>query len=123
MWYDARMARLRLWLPVLLWAGLIFWLSALPDVGPRANTWPKWLLRKGGHVFEYAVLSALMRRALPASGGGGNILLAVLYAGTDEWHQTFVPGREGRWTDVGIDALGAALGSRLWGRSRQEPQR
>lgn len=37
-------------------------------------------------------------------------LLAVLYAATDEIHQTFVPGRSGRVTDVLIDAAGAAVG-------------
>ena len=34
---------------------------------------------------------------------------AVLFALSDEWHQTFVPGRDGCVRDVGIDVVGAAL--------------
>jgi VanZ family protein len=35
-------------------------------------------------------------------------LVALAYAGSDEWHQLFVPGRHGSFRDVAIDALGIA---------------
>jgi VanZ family protein len=40
--------------------------------------------------------------------------MAVLYAITDEFHQTFTPGRNASITDVGIDAVGAILGVLVW---------
>jgi VanZ family protein len=40
-------------------------------------------------------------------------VIALLYAFSDEWHQSFVPGREGALRDVGIDALGV-IGVSLW---------
>ena len=47
---------------------------------------------------------------------GGAFVLSLLYAISDELHQTFVPGRSGRLTDVGFDSLGAllALGLVWW---------
>ncbi|MBQ2953321.1 MAG: VanZ family protein [Clostridia bacterium] len=71
------------------------------------------LLRKGAHLLEYALLGALIHlllRAYGAQRGWVAILIATLYAATDEFHQTLVPGRLGTPTDVMIDALGAAAG-------------
>ena len=37
--------------------------------------------------------------------------LAIFYALTDEWHQSFVPGRTGHWQDaIIIDGIGVILG-------------
>jgi VanZ family protein len=36
-------------------------------------------------------------------------IVAFLYAAGDEYHQTFVPGRGGKWTDVAIDSIGITL--------------
>ena len=102
---------LRLWLPVLAWAAVIFALSSFPGLGTGLGTWDL-LLRKLAHVGEYAVLGALLLRALgrpwPAAA------LGVAYAVTDELHQRFVPGRLGSPRDVAIDAFGVALGIWLW---------
>lgn len=54
-------------------------------------------------------LSTLRKAALVAWGA------ATLYAATDEFHQLFVPGRAGLFTDVLIDATGAAIGLLLAG--------
>lgn len=68
---------------------------------------------------EYVVLTALLFRALRlhVARRGHALLIAVLiamsYAFSDEWHQTFVPGHEGSLRDVGIDALGIA-GVSIW---------
>ena len=74
-------------------------------------------VRKAAHLAEYAVFAALLcasskepqfpwrpRRVL------GCFLIAVVYSLTDEYHQSFVPGRNASLTDCGIDAIGAALG-------------
>jgi VanZ family protein len=112
----AAVARLLwLWLPVVAWAGLIFALSSIPTLGTGLGTWDL-VLRKLGHAAEFAVLAALLLRALgrelPA------FLLAVAYAATDELHQHFVEGRNASPLDIGIDAAGAAIGLALLGRRR-----
>jgi VanZ family protein len=104
------------WLPVVLWAGLIFGLSAVPDLGTGLGTWDL-VLRKIAHFCEYAVLGALLLRALgrqaPAVAAG------IAYAATDELHQHFVRGRHAALRDVAIDAAGVLTGvllleSRRW---------
>jgi VanZ family protein len=43
-----------------------------------------------------------------------SLCLATLFAMTDEYHQSFVPGRNPRWADVGIDTIGGTVGMLLW---------
>ncbi|MCC7032400.1 MAG: VanZ family protein [Acidobacteria bacterium] len=81
---------------------------------PGASLTPDWVQ----HGVAYAGLSLVSLRATAGgrwSGvGGGSVLLAwgiaVLYGVSDEWHQSFVPGRMADVRDVIADALGAALG-------------
>ena len=104
---------LRLWLPVVAWAALIFGLSSVSDLGTGLGTWDL-VLRKLAHAGEFAVLGALLLRATGsarAAFAGG-----VAYAVSDELHQHFVPGRVGSPLDVAIDAVGVALGVLLWRR-------
>ena len=111
---------LLLWLPVVLWAGLIFGLSSIPDLGTGLGGWDT-ALRKIAHFCEYAVLGVLLLRAL------GRELLAIpagiAYAATDELHQHFVAGRHAAVRDVAIDAAGVLAGvlllqSRAWSARR-----
>jgi VanZ family protein len=95
------------WLPVVMWAAVIFALSSFPSLDSGLGTWDL-ALRKAAHVGEYAVLGALLARAIGRSLPA--FLVAVAYAASDELHQHFVPGRTGTVVDTGIDALGAALG-------------
>ena len=88
---------LSLWLPVVAWAAVIFALSSIPSLGTGLGTWDL-LLRKLAHAAEYAVLGALLVRALGRAALA--VAAGVLYAVTDEVHQTFVPGREGAVLDV-----------------------
>jgi VanZ family protein len=71
---------------------------------------------KSWHAIEYAILTTLGWRALTAHTGwpirgcaAAAWGCAVLFAASDEWHQTFVPGRGGNLLDVGIDTLGASV--------------
>ena len=57
---------LRLWAPVVLWAAVIFAISSVPDLGTGLGTWDL-VLRKLAHAGEFAVLGALLLRALRAS--------------------------------------------------------
>jgi VanZ family protein len=97
---------LTVWLPVLLWAGLIFTLSSIPSLHSGLGT-GDLILRKCAHVTEYAILTFLLRRALAAPWAAG---AAFLYACSDEFHQSFVLGREGRPRDVAIDSIGIVIG-------------
>ena len=118
---------LRYWLPVFAWAGLIFALSSIPSLESGLPKAGDLVLRKLGHMIEYAVLALLLHRALrahslaPRRALTSAAVLALLYAVLDEYHQSFVPGREGSPRDVLIDALG--IGSALyllpWWRSRR----
>ncbi|GKS09147.1 hypothetical protein YDYSY3_01470 [Paenibacillus chitinolyticus] len=75
----------------------------------------EFIIRKAGHVSEFALLAFLWIRTLLAMKrpfwtawlAGG--FLAVLYAASDEWHQSFVPGRTGHAIDVGMDSVGVLL--------------
>ncbi|MEX2210401.1 MAG: VanZ family protein [Gaiellaceae bacterium] len=94
------------WLPVVAWAGIIFGLSSIPGLATEFGVWDL-VLRKLAHFAEYAVLGFLLVRAsaaLPA------FALGVLYAVSDEFHQSFVAGREGAARDVAIDAAGVLAG-------------
>jgi VanZ family protein len=105
---------LRLWLPVALWAALIFVLSSIPDLGTGLGGWDT-LLRKLAHAGEYAVLGALLLRAVASIPVA--VFLGVLYAVSDEIHQAFVPGRLGSPVDVAIDTVGVLCGVALWHRA------
>lgn len=115
---------LALWGPVLLVAGAILTVSHMssPPSPPGA---PDWLL----HGIEYGALGLFLSRALAGgwrgrlSGRGAvlTLLLGVLYGASDEWHQSFVPGRDSSARDVLADGAGTLLGigvtvvaARLW---------
>ena len=119
------------WLPVILWMGLIFAMSTglgsaehtsrfvgpflhwlLPQAPPETIATLHFLIRKAGHFTEYAILALLLRRAIGHDGlkpFGLALLVAATYAATDEFHQSFVPGRTPARGDVLIDTSGALV--------------
>jgi VanZ family protein len=130
---------LKFWLPVLLWMALIFTASSDSHSSARSWNLVEpilhWLfpvmsqphiedihlfIRKCAHLTEYAILALLLWRALHVSKNklpawswpkvGGTLLLVFLYAATDEFHQSFVPTRTARVSDVFIDTAGGAIG-------------
>lgn len=106
---------LRFVLLALAWMAVIFGLSAQPkNEIPVFGAWDL-LVKKGGHMLEYAVLAWLWHRAWGQRSTWLAWGLAVVYAASDEFHQSFVPGRHAQWADVGVDAVGAALGLGLAG--------
>lgn len=107
-----------LWLPVLLWAGLIFYLSSLPNLAVGEGAVDFWT-RKPAHILEFGLLFVLIFRAIKESFGAGwrfwelNLGVGVwtfLYAISDEIHQAMVPTREGKIEDLGFDLLGILAG-------------
>jgi VanZ family protein len=111
-------SRARVWVPVVLWAGLIFGLSSIPSLASGLGTWDD-VLRKLAHAGEFAVLGAFLQRATASAPVA--ILLGSAYAATDEVHQRFVEGRVGSPVDWAIDTAGVAIGVYLllrWRRRR-----
>jgi VanZ family protein len=104
---------LLLWLPVVGWAAVIFTFSAIPSLGTGLGTWDL-ILRKLAHTTEYAVLAFLLARAVGRAAPA--FALGVLYAASDEIHQTFVRGRHGSPVDVAIDSVGLLVGALAWRR-------
>lgn len=100
-------------LPALAWMALIFWFSSQPDLPRPPSDLLNLLLRKSAHFGVYAVLALTYVRAL---GGWQRRrwawLLAVLYAVSDEFHQSFTPNRYPSALDVLIDSAGALAG--IW---------
>jgi VanZ family protein len=87
---------------------LIFVLSAQPDLSTGLGGWDT-VLRKAAHMTVYGLLWLAWWRALGYGSPWPAVVLTLLYAISDEWHQTFVEGRSGRPLDVGIDAAGVAV--------------
>ncbi len=105
------------WLPVLIWMSLIYFLSSFHNLQASVIAWQDFVIRKTVHFFEYAVLFVLLNRATLSTTKivfrkriWLVLLLALFYASTDEYHQTFVAGRSGRIRDFLIDGLGVLAG-------------
>jgi VanZ family protein len=131
---------IKYWLPVALWMSLIFYASTdamssgntsriigpvlrfiFPEISDEAIGMVQLVARKSAHATEYAVLALLVWRARRQPARGDHrpwcwrtarfaFLVALMYAASDEFHQTFVPSRMGQVTDVAFDAAGAAAG-------------
>jgi VanZ family protein len=92
------------------WMGALWYFSSLPATGAGLpHPWDK-----GAHLLAYALLGFLLGRGL--GGLYPAFFLAALYGLVDEWHQSFVPGREAFGLDLLADFLGAYLGARGAGR-------
>ena len=132
--------KLKCWLAVVLWMAVIFVMSTdlgsgahtslivdpllrwlMPQISPAGIDRAHFLIRKAGHLTEYAILGILLWRAWAAPASGSHpagrwkkalfsVLLAAAYAAGDEFHQSFVPSRGASVHDVMIDACGALLG-------------
>jgi len=110
---------IKYWLPVIIYAILIFYLSSL-----TGKDIPGLFIGQDivGHLTEYAILALLLSRALKAYSPklihSKRILLvcviAIIYAASDEFHQSFVAGRDSSSFDLFIDAIGSLTGGLLY---------
>ena len=116
------------WLPVILWAGVIFYFSSIPHLQIEALGVWDIILRKIAHATEYGVLAFLaLRLGLRENKKGTVTLVTViifcaLYAWSDEWHQSFVEGRTFAVWDIAIDSLGASVFALLYYRNKKQPK-
>ena len=111
--------RTRGWILVLLWAILIFVLSHQPGLKSSLPSGWDFFLRKLAHISEYTILTLLLINALKEQGLSRKkilllaIGLAFFYAISDEYHQSFILGRNGTFRDVLIDSSGIFLAAWL----------
>jgi len=106
-----------LWGPVVAQMAAIFGLSSIPDL----QTLPGGISDKSGHSIGYAILGAVLLRALAGGRLGGvtwrrataAVALATLYGVSDEAHQSFVPGRSPSLHDLAADAVGASAAAAI----------
>ncbi|WP_179632138.1 VanZ family protein [Clostridium peptidivorans] len=119
------------WILVVIWMAVIFSFSNDPAVvsdeksgfvlkmmntlGIDLNSYfgelANFIVRKAGHFTEYFILYVLLFHALEDNYSLKQSLIislaiTFLYACSDEFHQIFIPGREGRFRDVLIDTSG-----------------
>ena len=97
---------------------LLHWL--LPGASPHMLRLMHVGIRKMAHVTEFGLFSITVFHGIRGGRFGwrfswalATLVIAVTYAGLDEWHQSFVPLRHARLRDIAIDALGAVLAQTL----------
>jgi len=108
------------WILVLLWSAGIYFLSSRPlAFFVSIDYWEVWI-RKLAHIFVFGVLTFLIFRILKYTEKRHiywdlfwAFIFTVLYAISDEYHQTMVPGRYGTVQDVLIDSIGIFIASWL----------
>ena len=102
--------QLAIWFPPLLWAVVIFTLSSLETIKVTELFLWDFLLKKSAHIFEYAVLFTLTFRA-SRRNWFLTYALCIIYATSDEFHQSFVVGRTASVFDLAFDLSGMNIAS------------
>jgi VanZ family protein len=118
------------WLPPILWALLIFTFSSNPTGKVSSNYWFDFVVKKIVHVVEYGIFALFIYRGLLNSGidkkssGYWAVFLSFIYGATDEFHQSFTPGREPTIRDIIFDTIGATLAIYfIWKHLHKMPRR
>ena len=121
------MTKLRKWLPSLLVMGVIFWFYSQPSSNLPVFIWAVRIVKMSGLVVGYGLLSWAYWYAFEMKPNKRGLVwfFAILYAVTDEYHQSFVVGRSASTWDVLVfDNLGALIPIWLvhaYGEKRQTP--
>jgi VanZ family protein len=106
-------------LPVFLYAGLILLVSSIPQLPEPDLGIPS--MDKLAHFVEYGILAILVLRAFTYSASTRTstvkyliaILICVIFAAFDEYHQASIPGRDSDLFDLAADSVGIVIGSLL----------
>lgn len=111
------MFKIKRWLPAIILMVLIFIASATPSTQmPDYGIWDK-IVKKSGHTLGYALLGLCYMHGFKYDKNKTWLawVMAVLYAASDEFHQSFVPGRQPSLADIFLfDGIGAAVGLLVW---------
>ncbi len=108
--------------PPLVLMGLIFFFSAQPDLNSGLGVWDT-IGRKLIHAATYGTLWFLWWRATGYRNPLAAAVITLVYAASDEWHQTFTEGRHGTPVDVVIDATGVLIAYGLATRGSRAARR
>lgn len=106
---------IKFWLPVAVWATIIFSFSNGPVPSASPIFWQDFVAKKIAHMLEYGFFALLLYRAFKGYGASTTkagtlaVVVAALYGGSDEIHQIFTQGRESNIRDVVFDTIGATL--------------
>jgi VanZ family protein len=141
---------IKYWLPAMFWMAFIFWMSTETFSSENTFSWLEMVLgllipkissqelglihivmRKAGHVTEYFILGLLLFRSFRGSSVSSwnwrwsflAVVGVVLWAASDEFHQSFVLTRTASAVDVGIDTAAGILAQfvgALWHRYRKK---
>lgn len=106
-------ANFKFLLLAIIWAGIIYSLSSIPDLKSNFDSTVDFILRKGAHIFAYLVLSYLLAKVFDQNTKiylGFVAVVSILYAMSDEIHQLSVAHRSGSPRDILIDSVGVFLG-------------
>lgn len=106
-------------LPALFCMAIIFYFSSQPPVGLVQEPTTRFILLKSLHTLGYIALSIAYQFGFRSAKT--SLLASLLYAASDEFHQSFIPGRNARITDVLIDFFGAIIGILLLTRLKKIP--
>jgi VanZ family protein len=96
-------------LPSIIWMAFIFYLSSRQTTGIGGNSyWWRFIILKFFHIIEYGVLAIVL--FIATSKYNYSLFIGVLYAISDEFHQSIVPGRTATLRDIFFDISGIFLG-------------
>ena len=109
----------KFWFPLVLYSGIIFYISSRPNLKPPLEGFS---IDKIFHLGEYIPFGFLLARAFwglkQQISDKKLTLIAILgsclYGMSDEYHQSFVPGRFASGLDVLADTLGGFIGALLF---------
>ena len=101
---------------------ILKWIS--PEISNESIAFVQFFLRKIAHIIEYAFLAILLCNAIVRCLKEfsakvlivRSVFISLIYAASDEWHQSLSAGRIGSLMDISIDGVGALFGalSFLW---------
>ncbi len=105
---------LNAFLPPFIWAGTIFMFSSFSQLPGPEQAYADFILKKIAHMLVYGVLYALVLRGTVLVTSSKDteqrlvipLLITMLYAISDEFHQSLVPGRSATLRDIGYDLVG-----------------
>ena len=96
-------------LPSIIWMAFIYYLSSRQTTGIGGNSyWWRFFILKSLHIIEYAILTVFLFYAI--NNYKYSLLIGLIYAFSDEYHQTFTFGRNATLRDVFFDLSGIFLG-------------
>ncbi|MBI5568034.1 MAG: VanZ family protein [Chloroflexi bacterium] len=111
---------LNLWLPVLLWMGVIFIGSSIGSMPQVGGDTTDAIVHRTAHLIEFALLGWLVLRALSDGRLPDRrtfiiaLIVVTVYGASDELHQRFTPGRSSELSAVVFDAVGGLIGLWAW---------